>query len=142
AARAARTLRAHPDEATRLARWKAKVATGWPRVRVEHVDATGIGDAPEVGSTLTLQVWTDLGELAADDVRVEVVHGTARDDDSLDRPQSVPLGHVEAYEASRHRFAGEVKLETTGPFGYTVRVLPAHPALAGPAELGLVAWPG
>ena len=74
-------------------------------------------------------------------MRVEVVHGTARDDDSLDRQQSAPLGHAEAYEAGRHRFAGEVKLETTGPFGYTVRVLPDHPALVGPAELGLVAWP-
>ncbi|MDQ3663226.1 MAG: alpha-glucan family phosphorylase [Actinomycetota bacterium] len=141
AARAARPLREHPDEATRLAAWKDKVATCWPRVRVEHVDASGIGDAPEVGSTLTLQVWTDLGELTPDDVRVEVVHGTARDDDSLDRPQSGLLGHAEAYEAGRHRFAGEVKLDTTGPFGYTVRVLPDHPALVGPAELGLVAWP-
>ncbi len=141
AARAARPLRDHPDEATRLAAWKAKVATCWPRVRVEQVDATGIGDAPEVGSALTLQVWTDLGELTPDDVRVEVVHGTARDDDFLDRPQSVLLGHAEADESGRHRFAGEVKLETTGPFGYTVRVLPDHPALVGPAELGLVAWP-
>jgi starch phosphorylase len=34
-----------------------------------------------------------------------------------------------------------VKLETTGPFGYTVRLLPAHELMADPAEMGLVAWP-
>ena len=28
----------------------------------------------------------------------------------------------------------------TGPFGYTVRVVPRHVGLATPSELGLVAW--
>jgi starch phosphorylase len=32
-------------------------------------------------------------------------------------------------------------LERRGAFGYTVRVLPHHPALASPAELALVALP-
>jgi len=36
-------------------------------------------------------------------------------------------------------FAGDLPLKKAGPFGYTVRVLPQHPLLAGPAELGLVA---
>jgi starch phosphorylase len=34
-----------------------------------------------------------------------------------------------------------VELGGPGPFGYTVRVLPRHPLLATPAELGLVAVP-
>ena len=33
-------------------------------------------------------------------------------------------------------------LDRTGPFGYTVRVLPRHELLASPAELGVVALPG
>ena len=37
------------------------------------------------------------------------------------------------------RFEGEVPLERTGGFGYTVRVLPKNDLLASPAELGLVA---
>ncbi len=141
AARSARGLRADPSQAVELAGWKHRVRAGWPHVRVEHVEASGIGDAPEVGSTLALQVWVDLDELTAADVQVEVVHGTARDDDALDHTQAAVLGHAEAYEAGRHRFSGEVKLETTGPFGYTVRVLPRHELLGSPAELGLVAWP-
>ena len=35
-----------------------------------------------------------------------------------------------------------VELRRTGPFGYTVRVLPTHPALASAAEMGLVANAG
>jgi starch phosphorylase len=37
------------------------------------------------------------------------------------------------------RYETTVPLERTGAFGYTVRVLPHHALLAGPAELGLVA---
>jgi starch phosphorylase len=37
------------------------------------------------------------------------------------------------------RFEGEVPLGRTGPFGYTVRVLPRHDLLIHPAETRLVA---
>ena len=67
--------------------------------------------------------------------------GTVRDDDSVDSTEAVVLSHDESYEAGRHKFVGELKLESTGPFGYTVRVLPRHDLLVRPAELGLVAWP-
>jgi hypothetical protein len=39
------------------------------------------------------------------------------------------------------RYSGELDLAQPGPFGYTVRVLPLHPLLAGRAELGLVTAP-
>jgi len=42
---------------------------------------------------------------------------------------------------SAARFSGQVALGRPGPFGYTVRVLPSHPLLSGPAELGLVTFP-
>jgi starch phosphorylase len=110
-------------------------------VHIEHVEAAGIGDTPEVGSTLSISVWAALGELTPGDVQVQVVHGAVRGDDALERMQTAVLGHVETYEGGRHRFAGEVKLETTGSFGYTARVLPSHPLLTSPAELGLIAVP-
>ena len=34
-----------------------------------------------------------------------------------------------------------IPLERNGPFGYTVRILPRHPSLATPAELGLQVLP-
>ncbi len=141
AARKARVLRGEPERAAQLASWKEQVAEGWSHVRVEHVEASGIGDAPEVGSTLSVSVWVAIGDLSTDDVQVEVVYGAVRGDDALERTQSAVLSHAETYEGGRHRFAGEVKLDTTGAFGYTVRMLPSHELLTTPAELGLVALP-
>ena len=40
--------------------------------------------------------------------------------------------------SGHHVFEGTLKLRRTGPFGYTVRILPKHPGLVAPAELGLV----
>jgi starch phosphorylase len=36
------------------------------------------------------------------------------------------------------QFTGSVRLERAGSFGYNVRVVPRHPLLANPAELGLI----
>ena len=36
-------------------------------------------------------------------------------------------------------FSGTVPLDRSGSFGYNVRVVPKHPLLASPAELGLIA---
>lgn len=41
----------------------------------------------------------------------------------------------------RWMYEGPLALDRAGPFGYTVRVLPAHRHLATHAELGLMAGP-
>ena len=46
-------------------------------------------------------------------------------------------GLVEARHGRRGS-DGTLRLARTGSFGYTVRVLPKHPALIGGVELGLV----
>ena len=127
--------------ARELATWKARVRATWQAVNVDHVEASGVGDSPEIGNALTVRAFVSLGDLAPGDVEVQVVHGRAGEDDQLSDTVSMPLTHAEAYEGGRHRYEGEVKLERTGPFGYTVRMLPSHPLLANPAELGLVRHP-
>jgi len=139
-ARTARRLDQNHPAAQSLARWKSRVRTAWPAVRVEHVEASGIGDVAEVGATMSVQVYAALGDLSADDVDVQVVSGRVGDDDTLDEAAATSLALAESYEGGRHRFAADVRLERTGPFGYTVRVLPRHELLAAPAETGLVAW--
>ena len=127
--------------ARELAAWKSRVRPAWGSVAVDHVESAGVGDSPEAGSTLSLRAFVSLGQLTPDDVEVQVAYGRVDENDQLSDTATVPLAHAEAYEAGRHRFEGDVKLERTGPFGYTVRVLPRHAALASPAELGLIANP-
>jgi starch phosphorylase len=123
-----------------LAAWKRRVVTAWHAVRVEHVSSHGIGDSPQIGDVLTVEAHVSLGELEPADVCVELVHGpVAEDDDLSDRLGRLTLDHAGTEETGRHRFVGSLPLGRTGPFGYTVRVLPQHPSLTDAAELGLVA---
>ncbi|MBL8932373.1 MAG: alpha-glucan family phosphorylase [Kineosporiaceae bacterium] len=136
AARAAAATTA--DVAASRARAKARLRAGWSGVRVEHVESAGVSDSPQVGDVVSVRAFVSLGELTPADVQVELVHGRVSPEDSLIDVQSEVLRPVEVYEAGRHCFEGSVRLRRTGPFGYTVRVLPAGLGLASPAELGLV----
>ncbi len=128
------------DTASDLARWKQRVRASWPDVSVDYAEAEGISDSPEVGSVLPVEAWVELGQLSVDDVDVQVVHGRVDDDDTLTEGSVTSLD-ADGTEGGRHRFAGQVVLDRTGPFGWTVRVLPRHDLLATPAETRLVRLP-
>jgi starch phosphorylase len=125
--------------ARELAAWRADVVGKWPGVSVLHVDSqlSGARDA-QVGDKLALRAEIALGGLTPDDVQVEAVYGTVDADDRLTEIAAVALRPGQAVDGS-HRFEGEIPLERTGAFGYTVRALPKNPLLASSAELGLVA---
>ncbi|MFC5380508.1 alpha-glucan family phosphorylase [Aquipuribacter nitratireducens] len=144
AAVASRELDGTPDHAgaRELAAWKQRVLQGWHAVRVDHVESGDVADSPQVGDPLRVDAYVSLGGLDPDDVDVQLVHGRVNDADSLTDVRFEPLAHAEAYEGGRHRFSATLELRRTGPFGYTVRVLPRHDALSSVAELGLVANAG
>ncbi len=141
AAHSSRALDGGYAVAKEVAEWKAAVRAAWPQVRIDHVESSGLGDSPALGATMGVRVYVSLGSLTPEEVDVQVVHGrVVRDDELVDtEADSIPL--VESYEQGRHQFAGEVTLDASGPFGYSVRVLPKHPLLASPAELGCVTLP-
>ena len=141
AAQSSRALNGDYAGAQRLAEWKHKVREGWSAVAVDHVESSGVSDAPEIGDSLEVRAFVSLGGLSPEDVDVQVVHGRVRHEDDLADTTIASLAHAESYEGGRHRFEGPVTLATSGPFGYTVRVLPKNPHLASPAELGRVALP-
>jgi starch phosphorylase len=126
--------------ARELAAWRADVVERWPAVAVLHVDSqlqSGSVDA-QVGDRLTLRAEVALGGLSAADVAVEAVYGAVDAEDRLTGLRTVPLRDVGAINGTT-RYEGDVPLDRTGSFGYTVRALPKNPLLVSPAELGLVA---
>ncbi|MBA2774835.1 MAG: alpha-glucan family phosphorylase, partial [Nocardioidaceae bacterium] len=141
AAESARKIEDGADAARQLAGWKKQIRAVWPQVRIEHVESFDMSDAPALGQTLTVRVYASLGLISPEEVAVQLVHGRVAGDDQLRDPHTSVLTHAETYEAGRHRFDAEVALDHTGPFGYTVRILPHHPLLVAPAEVGVVAWP-
>ncbi|MGC5628355.1 alpha-glucan family phosphorylase [Georgenia sp. Z1344] len=124
--------------AKELARWKRKVRSAWPAVRVDTVDAHDVPDVVKVGDSIKVSATVALGELAPEDVLVQVVSGRVDDSDELGDLTVTPLAHRGSIDG-RHTFGGDVTLDTAGAFGYSVRVVPQHELLDGVTELGLAA---
>ncbi len=140
AARTSRVLGGDDAKAARdLAEWRRAVRSAWPGVRVAHVDAATPSDSPELGQQLTMRAIVTLPGLTPDDVEVQAVYGRVDESDQISRAGAAVLRLVESVGQDAYRYEGEIPLASTGPFGYTVRVLPRHPLLADLADLGLVA---
>ncbi len=141
AADAARALAADGHAGAReLASWKHRVLKAWPGVTVEHVESSG-EETLHAGGDLTIRAVVDLAGLDPSDVAVEAAYGRVDDTDALTSPSYVPLTGADPLPDGRARYTGRIPLARSGAYGYNVRVVPSHPNLAGPSELGLIALP-
>ncbi|MEU9783953.1 glycosyltransferase family 1 protein [Streptomyces phaeochromogenes] len=131
-----------PSSARELAEWKSRVRAAWPHVTVDHVETSAGAPTAELGTTLSLRVRVGLGDLAPDDVEVQAVSGRVDSEDGITDGTTAPLKPAGGPDLEgRWLYEGPLSLDRTGPFGYTVRILPTHRLLASSAELGLVAVP-
>ncbi|PRY69972.1 starch phosphorylase [Glaciihabitans tibetensis] len=140
ASHAERTISASSyGPARELSAWKARVREAWPSVQVTHVESGGVDTTPQVGDWLHVRALVELGPLAPEDVKVEVVYGKAQTGDELTKIRRLALT-FESHELGQAAvFVGTVELARPGSFGYNVRVVPSNDLLATPAELGLIA---
>ena len=122
--------------AKHLAAWKKRVTAAWPGVRVEHIEARDVSDALEFGTVVSLRAVVALGDLAAEDVDVQVAYGRVDEHDQIIAPTYSSLRLSDKRDDGSWVYEGEMTLDRTGPFGYSVRVLPtdALARLAGRAR--------
>ena len=121
-----------------LAAYKARVAAAWGGVHVDGLDTDdGVAD---LGTTRAVHATVSLGELSPEDVDVQLLHGPVGPNGELGPEVTVAPLAVEDASARPARYSGELPLETPGRYGITVRVVPRHPDLVTPLELGKATW--
>ncbi|MGD9622702.1 MAG: alpha-glucan family phosphorylase [Mycolicibacterium sp.] len=128
--------------AAELARYRLRIERAWPGVEITDVDGSGLHGTPLLGSELTLTARVHLAGLRPDEVVVEAVLGRVGAGDVLVDPVIATMSHAGAADSGTEIYAATMPLSSTGPVGYTVRVLPHHRLLAGTNELGLVTFAG
>ena len=121
--------------------WKQRERAQWPLLRVDHVEAEGVGDSVSLGTPITVRSFVSLGELSPDDVLVQAVYGRVDADDRFIAPRHAAMQPAESFEPGGWEYRLTLPLEQNGPFGYTVRILPHHVGLAAPEEMGLQVLP-
>lgn len=123
-------------QARSLAAWKQSIKATWRNVGVVSVDGD-TGPAHE-GDSRTATATVALDGLSAADVDVQLLHGSIDSTgEFLGRPEALSMT-----AAGGDRYTCDYKVNAAGPYGFTVRILPTHPALITPVELGKAAWAG
>jgi glycogen phosphorylase len=119
-----------------LAGWKARVLAAWEGVEVLSVDPPA--GVPDLGAESQVCATVALGQLGPDDVQVQLLHGPVGESNQMDRPAAAVMSLAGRTPEGALQYAGSFTCEHPGRYGYTVRVLPAHPDLVNPVELGRV----
>ncbi len=126
------------ERAKALAAWKHRVVAGWSEVAV--VDVVSDGLPLDLGQERQVSAAVDLGPLGPADIDVQLVHGAVGATDELIEPSIVSMTLVAGPAGAGHQYDVAFKCERAGRYGFTVRIVPAHPDLTTFAELGRVAW--
>jgi glycogen phosphorylase len=127
------------DRARALSAWKQRVAEGWTGVSVGEIASDG--EAVDLGRDRPVSAEVVLGRLGPEDVDVQLVHGAVGPADELTDTSiaSMTLSDRRGADGA-YVYEGSFTCDRAGRYGFTVRVVPAHPDLSTFAELGRVAW--
>lgn len=131
------------ERAKELAAWKLRVTAAWPSVHVESVHCDD--SATELFSRREVRASVELGQLSPADVVVQLLHGPVAANGELVARSVTTMDHSGAAEAgwdhgggNTQRYEGQFDCEQAGRYGFTLRVMPSHPCLVTPVEMGLV----
>jgi glycogen phosphorylase len=140
AARSRRLVASDRAPARELAAWRARVVRAWPGVSVVRVDAEeGVGS---IGDHRDVRVVVDSGELTAEDLQAELLHGPVDADGAMRDVTVERMLDGGAGSDGTVEYHGRMRTGAAGEYGFAVRVVPAHEHLASPHELGLATWAG
>ena len=145
AARQGRVYAEHASAAAAVvAAWKARVREAWPGVTLRRLDQAA--RRIRFGERIVVEVAVRLNGLLPDDVAVELVltRGLLEAGEPERRYEFVPQATAEAGTSgatgSEQPFVLELQPELCGRLDYRIRMVPRHPLLTHPFELGLMLW--
>lgn len=129
------------QQAKSLNEWKNHVRANWPQVKVNYLGHDGKNVDVKVGEEFTIRAEISLGSLTPDDVEVQVYYGSV-DKQDLAHSNSVVVMHCDKPKSKSnvYTYTGSISTPNSGQFGFTARILPKHPLLRTPFDLGVISW--
>jgi len=125
--------------AKELAHWKQKMRDNWDSLRLLNVEA-GTIDGLSVKSALEVKVEIYLDGISADDVDVQIYYGRVSSAGVIMDGNFVSMKLERVSDSKKFIYKGKIKQWESGLNGYTIRIIPKHPALQHPFEDGLIHW--
>jgi starch phosphorylase len=123
-----------------LAAWLEKVRTNWSQVRVDDVQVDSKKEH-KVGDNYNISVRAHLGNLAVEDVLVQVFYGPMPSGDALELCEGdIITLNSGTQNGDGFLFKGKIPLTSSGKMGLAVRIMPNHKDLVHPLLIGQIYW--
>ncbi|MEG2171743.1 MAG: alpha-glucan family phosphorylase [Desulfovibrionaceae bacterium] len=128
--------------ARHLAQWKQTIPVRFGSVRFENITLSGLnGDTLACGQALNVQVQVHLGELAADELLVQLVIGlTDNSNDFKSPPEIMHLMGKSSATENTLQYSCTYIANKNGRYAYGIRIMPVTKGLSTPLDSGLILW--
>ena len=127
----------HYEKARILAAWKNKIRQAWPTLEL-YLDGRRDGQL-SLGEGIDVRAWVKVQKLTPEDLHVELIYGEEVEE-QIAEPHKLSMQYMRQEQDGSYRYEIHLQPQDSGSIAYGVRVLPAHPALAGKHEMGLIRW--
>jgi len=121
-----------------LAHMVDRLRNAWSSIRILDVKA-GTDQTLGVRDELQIKAVLDLGDLSADDVKVQAYAGVLDNDGRIADGAPLDLSHSGG-EAGKHVFEGAIATRSSGKHGFAIRVVPGSELLSQIHVPGLILW--
>ncbi|MCF8242824.1 MAG: alpha-glucan family phosphorylase [Melioribacteraceae bacterium] len=129
------------EKAKEFSAWKKMVIDNWNKVKFINIQKEHNNGELQVGASYLINAEVELGDLTPDDVDVQIYYGKVDDKNKPDANKFVNMKYFPQKDRSKiYQYQGEIDCDTTGNFGYTLRILPKNSLLVNSFELGLIRW--
>ena len=93
-----------------------------------------------IGETLKVNASVIVGKLKPEELSVQLYFGVVDNNGDLKDAEAIPMNVESSKSTGEIVFSANCTLEATGQFGYSVRVLPKHPVVDAPLQMGFIKW--
>jgi len=127
--------------AKEFTKWKAKLIENWDNIHFNKIDTPANKEDLTVGSNFEVNADIHLGNLTPDDVEVQIYYGKYDDKNMAHSNHFVTMKKINnESKDGNYKYHGEIECISSGQFGFTLRIVPKHPVLINPFEIGLIRW--
>jgi glycogen phosphorylase len=122
-----------------LAHWKQKMLQHWGDLKVQTVDVSAPEDI-NVNQSISVKSLIQLGSLEPHDVQVELYKGAVDTNGKIVNADTTVMTYQGRDNNGNSLYTSEIAYAASGLQGLSLRVLPHHPHLSNPYELGSILW--
>ncbi|WP_088893072.1 alpha-glucan family phosphorylase [Leptolyngbya ohadii] len=124
--------------AKELAHWKRYLFEHWYEIKIEQVDVAAPQDV-KVGQAIGVKARLSLGQLAPDDVQVELYQGSVNDEGNIVNGSPVVMEYqgTDPQNPQISIYTIDIAYQNSGLQGFSLRVMPQHQNLSSSYEAGL-----